>query len=306
MSAAVALTLLSGPVPARADPVRIQLQDATPADAGRELQRVLGAPVEVRGGNGKRVTLNLPAVAPGRALDQVAAQLGGSWRMKLLVKSGRPEIPRPSPPLDRSMALGVQDLAASKAFALVARELRAELELEGEVDTRVALIAVNVSVGVILDRLAEQAGATWDVSYLIEAPDAPVAIPVRPRAKDPSEVPLIPVPSVPLVPAPPAPTLAAPAAELRAALWEGIRRIARAEPARRSESIREFLQQGAALQQALALLPPSDRADRLRALSTVLPPWRKLYQGLAPNVRAELAPVTALLEGIFTTKAPGH
>jgi hypothetical protein len=306
LAAAAVLAAALQAAPASAEPVRVQLQDAAPAEAARELQRALGAPVEIRGGEGKRVTLSLLAAGSARALDQVASQLGGTWKMKLQVKPGKRENLRPSPPLDHSMALGVQDVPASRAFALVARELRAELELEGDVEARVGLIAVNVSASVILDRLAEQAGVTWDVSYLIDAPNAPVPVPVQPRKKDPSEVPPAPSPAPVTPPAPVVVPAGPAAAQLRAALWEGIKRIVRAEPARRTEVVREFLQQGEAMLQSLNALSPTERAERLRVLSTVLPPWKKLYQGLAPSVRGDLTPVTELLERFFTTKAPGQ
>ena len=296
-----ALSVAMWVVPVSAEPIRVQLQDATPAEAARELQRALGAPVEIRGGEGKRVTLVLAAPTATRALEQVTAQFGGTWKLKLLVKAGRPETPRPSPAVDHTMALGIQDGPASRAFAIVARELKAELELDGDIEARVGLIAVNVSAAVILDRLAEQAGVTWDVSYQIDVPNAPVAIPVQPRKKEAAEVP--PPPVMPAVPLPAVPATPS-AAELRAALWEGIKRIARAEPARRTVVVQEFLQQGEAMLQSLNALSPTERTERLRVLSTVLPPWRKLYQGLAPSVRGDLTPVTELLERLI--KVPGH
>jgi hypothetical protein len=286
--------LLAGTAaPARAEPVPINLQAASPADAARALQHLLGAPVEVRGGEGGKVTLRLPAnVSPTKALDRVAQQLGGSWRMKLRVKSGKPENPRPSPLIDRSLAVGLQDITAARAFTLVARDLNAELELEGDLEERIGVIAVNVTATVVLDRIAEQAGATWDVVYVIDAPNAPqpvVVLPSKPEPEpDPSPVP-VPEPMAP--PAPRIPT----AIELRNQLKAGIQLVVRTEPSRRAEVVREFIQQTEALIVLVQSLPPALRAERLRVLASAVTPWRRLYQGLAPDVRTELAPVSAVL-----------
>lgn len=279
---------------AHAEPQPVSLQAASPADAARALQHLLGAPVEVRGGEGRKITLNLPANTPPlKALDRVALQMGGSWRMKLQVKSGKPETPRPAPVIDHNVALGLQDVTAARAFTLVARDLKAELELEGDLETRVSVIVVNVTVNVLLDRIAEQAGATWDVAYVIDAPNVPQPIVVLPSRREPSVIPQ--PPPVPM-PEPPIPTpRVASATELRTELRAGIHQIVRAEPSRRSEAVREFIQRGEALLLLLDTLPPAERAERLRALATVTAPWRRLYQGLAPEVHKELAPVTALL-----------
>lgn len=286
------------PVPADAAPRPIQLEDAPPADAARELQYLLEAPVEIRGGEGRKVNLALPANAsPFLALDRVAAQLGGSWRMKLHVMPGKPEALRQSPLIDRSMALGLQDITAERAFSLVARDLKADLELEGELKARVAVIVVNVTANVVLDRIAEQAGATWDVSYIIDAPNVPQPILVKSRRTEPSVVPPpVPMPEPLPAPMPPVPAPVASAADLLAELRSGINLVVRAEPARRSDAVREFLQRGEALVALLNTLSPVERLERQRALLAVIKPWRRLYQGLAPNVHKELAPVAALLD----------
>ncbi|MGV3723514.1 MAG: hypothetical protein ACO1SX_21675, partial [Actinomycetota bacterium] len=264
-----------------------------PADAARELQHLLRAPVEVRGGEGRKITLHLPANTPPlKALDRVAAQMGGSWRMKLQVKAGEPEPARATPLVDHNVALGLQDVTASRAFSLVARELKAELELEGDLETRVSVIVVNVTANVLLDKIAEQAGATWDVSYVIDAPNVPQPIVVLPSRPAPVVTP--PPAPMPEPVAPPRPRIAS-AAELRTELRGHINQIVKAEPSRRAEVVRDFIQHGEALLLLLDTLSPAERAERLRALAKVVTPWRRLYQGLAPEVHKELAPVTALL-----------
>src|SRR5687768_8424365 len=72
--------------------VRVDLRNAGPREVERELQQALGAPVEVRGGIGRTVTLNLATGSPSLTLDRVAAVMGGSWRMKLRVRAGREPI----------------------------------------------------------------------------------------------------------------------------------------------------------------------------------------------------------------------
>jgi len=287
------LLLLATACPASAETARIELEDAPPAEIARQLQHVLGAPVEIRGGEGKRLTFVLAAVSPLRILDRVAAQLGGTWKMRLQVRPGRPETARLAPPIDHAMALGVQDVPAQRAFALIARELKADLDTQGDLTHRVSIIAANVPASVVLDRVAEQAGVTWDVSYRLEVPDLPLPVVVMPRPREITELTSpasAPLPPPVVVPTGPTPN------SLRAELWAGIGRIVRVAPDQRTAAIQEFLQRGNVVLQGLSRLSPSERAERLRVLGTLIVGWKRLYQGLAPGVREELAPVTALLE----------
>lgn len=280
--------------PARAETARIELTDAATPEIARQLQQLLGAPVEVRGGEGKRLTLLLATTSPQRILDRVATQLGGVWRMRLQVRPGRPEMARPTPSVEHSMVLGVQDVPAQRAFALIARELKAELDTQGDLTRRVSIIAANVPASVILDRVAEQAGVWWDVSYRLDVPDAPVPVVVMPQKREPSRPPEpapLPLPS-PVIEVPTGPT--APA--LRTELWAGIHRIVRATPRQRAAEVQEFLLRGEVVLQALARLTSAERAERLRVLSSLVGSWKRLYHGLAPGVQSDLAPVTGLLE----------
>lgn len=280
---------------AKADPVRIELHDAPPAVIARQLQHVLGAPVEIRGGEGKRLTLLLAATSPQRILERIAVQLGGTWRMRLLLRPRRADAPTIAPQIDHGMTLGVQDVPAQRAFALIARELKAELDVQGDLTHRVSIIAANVPANVVLDRVAEQAGVSWDVAYRLDVPNMPAPIAVVPPARETSELPKVVIP-----PSPPASVVAMPtgpsAASLRAELWAGIKRIVRVAPDQRTAVVQEFLQRGDVVLNGLARLSPGERAERLRVLGTLIGSWRRLYQGLAPRVQTELAPVTALLE----------
>ena len=78
--------LLCLAVPAGAEPIRLELKSAGPAEISQALERALQAPVEIRGGAGRKVTLTLSATSPPLILDRVTAQLGGMWRMKLRVR----------------------------------------------------------------------------------------------------------------------------------------------------------------------------------------------------------------------------
>lgn len=286
----VTLALLT---PGHAETVRIELDNAPPAEIRRQLQHLLGAPVEIRGGEGQRLTLLLATTSPTRILDRVATQLGGTWRMRLQVRAGRPDTPRPSPSVDHAMALGVQDVPAQRAFALIARELKAELDTQGDLSRRVSIIAANVPASVVLDRVADQAGVSWDVSYRLDVPNVPVPIVVMPQKRETSELPA----AVPLPPPVPLAIPTGPTPEaLRTELWAGIHRIVRAVPDQRAAVVQEFLQRGDVVLQGLSRLTPAEQAERRRLLGTLVTSWKRLHQGLAPGVRMELAPVTALLE----------
>jgi hypothetical protein len=176
---------------------------------------------------------------------------------------------------------------------LIARELKAELDAPGDLTRRVSIIAANVPASVVLDRVAEQGGVSWDVSYRLELPDVPAPVVVMPQKR---ETPELPAPTPPPAPAP-VMVPAGPSADgLRTELWAGVGRIVRVAPDQRAAAVQEFLQRGNVVLRSLSRLSPGERAERLRVLGTLIVSWKRLYQGLAPGVRAELAPVTALLE----------
>jgi hypothetical protein len=285
---------------AAAEPIRLELKAAAPAEVGQALERALQAPVEVRGGAGRRVTLTLSATSPPLILDRVTAQLGGTWRMKLRVRQAPPGTlfsPSPRPVVERNLSIGIQDLPASRAFALVARELGAELELEGSLEGRVSQPAANLPATVMLDRLAQQSSAAWSIRYVITAPDAP---PVRePAERDidpilttPRTAPL-PTPAKPLRIVPPPP---ASGKGLRDAIRADIANLLHADPSQREAAVREFVAIGEKRVATLDPLPPAERANRIRALRPVVLQWRRLYTGLAPDLKKQLRPAALFLE----------
>lgn len=292
--------LLALPARGRAAGAEVRLHQAAPAEVARDLERAFGIPVEVRGGAGRQVTLTFQGLSPARVLDRVAPALGGSWRLKLRVRAGRPDSAPASPAVRHTMSMGLQDIPAARAFALVAKELGADLEAEGDLQARVAVLAAGVSADTLLDRIAQQAGATWSLAYVIQATDAPpiVPAPVAPPVAirvEPSEPPRpaseIPGPSVRTPPAP-IPS----SAQLRTAVRAGLDQVLRASPDRRPEALRAFLQESERLFLGLARLAPAERQERLRQAQPLLTLWSQLYEGLAPPVQQQLAPISALLE----------
>jgi len=299
--AAVCAALVLGlSAPARAaERLDVRLRAASAAEAGRELSRALGIEVRVFGGAGRQVSLDLTNPAPALAADRVAAALGGSWRLKLRVRPGAG--PSPSAPVAirlaaRELALSLRDIPAARAFAFLASDLRADLELDGPreaLERRVTLAGERAPAHVLLDRVAEQSGATWSLAIRIDASDAPPPPPpviAPPPMVTPPPAPApVPVPVKPVVPS---------ATAMRATLREGLQRILRSDPGRRAEAVREFTRQAEGFLGQLVTLPPAEQQARRQALEALLPAWRRLYDGLVPAVQRELAPVSELLQRI--------
>jgi hypothetical protein len=274
----------------------VRLESASPAELGTALTRAVGAPVEVRGGGRRQITLTIPRGSAAQILDRAATAVEGTWRMTLRVRAGRPEGAAPkTPDLGQELALGLQDVTAERAFGLVARELKAELDLQGELTARISVLGINAPAGAFLDRIAEQAGATWSVSYRLDVPDAALK-PAEPPPTFRVEIrgPAAPPAAQPLPPLPP--PLAPSGPEVRASLWAALQELVRASPAVRAAAVTTFLRRGVSLVGQLAPLPEPERRARLRAATPVLIQWMRLYRGLAPEVRKQLTPVTEFLE----------
>ncbi len=287
-------------------PPRLTLRDAPPEVAARELQQLLGTPVEIRGGTGQRLNLDLPLTAGDRMVGQVASALGGTWKLRLRVRVGKPaEVPPGAP--DRILSLGVQDRPASRALESVARELRAELDAPPGLTRRVSVLAVNVPVETVLDQISEQAGVTWTLTYLIDAPASRPAPPARaepvPRlpAAPPSEIPAPPVVAPVTAPRPvtEASQAALSGAGLKTAIQAVLREMMQAPASSRSAAVREAVQRLDRLALPLSQLSPTDRAARIASVAGVLNQWRRIVGGVAPRVAQELAPVTEALERRF-------
>lgn len=292
--------LLYFAVPAAAEPIRLELRSAGPAEVSQALERALQAPVEVRGGSGRKVTLTLSATSPSLILDRVTAQLGGAWRMKLRVRQatqGAEPSPSPRPIVERNLSIGIQDLPASRAFALVGHELGAELELEGRLEGRVSQPAASLPATTLLDRLAQQSGATWSIRYVITAPDAPPAR--EPAERDLDRILITPrmTPAAePVKPSRLVPPTPASGKGLRDALRADVANLLHADPSQRETAVREFVANGEKRVATLDPLPPVERTNRIRAAHPVLLQWRRLYAGLAPDLKEQLRPAALFLE----------
>lgn len=288
-----------GAVPARAEGDRQSLRDAGPAAVGAALTRLFGAPVEVRGGAGRAVSLELPAGPRDDVLDRAARALGGTWRRKLRVRSGAAgTLTRPAPELARRLFLGATGVPAERALSLVARALGIDLELEGAVTGRVDLPAASLPAAEILDQVARQAGLSWTLVYVIEAPDAPLR-PSPPAPETPFTSPARAVPAAaaadPIAPSVPA---AVSGADLRSPIAAAIARLVRAPADRRAEEVRAFTMQIEPLLSGVRALPPAQRRERVAVLRAILPAWIRFYRGLAPDAQRQLQPAQQLLDGL--------
>lgn len=220
--------------------------------------------------------------------------------MKLRVRQASPGTnpsPSPRPIVERNLTIGIQDLPGSRAFALVGRELGAELELEGSLEGRVSQPAASLPATVLLDRLAQQSGAAWSIRYVITAPDAPPAREPAERDIDPILI----TPRTAPLPAPIKPPRIVPPAPasgkgLRDALRADIANLLHADPSQREAAVREFVSTGEKRVATLDPLPAVDRANRIRAARPVLLQWRRLYAGLAPDLKEQLRPAALFLE----------
>lgn len=283
---------------AQEPPAPLILEDAEPAAVARELSRALSIPVEVRGGEGRRVTLRWSPGTPAEALDRAAAALEGAWRLELRVTAGVPVGDRAGdrqPGLDGLLSIGVRDVPAARAFTFVARQLRAHPVLTGELSRRVSLSAYQAPAADVLDRLAAQAGVRWSAVYVITAPAAPPApvfvAPARAVAEPP-------------IPPAPAPQARAPVERARPSagqaaerLRQGVTRVLNAPPGLRAAEVREFMALAGALAAPGAAAP--DARELARRIRPTLLQWRSLYRGAAPGVQQELRPVGEVLERIL-------
>lgn len=282
----------------RAQTVRIRLRNASPQQAADELARVLRAPVEVRGGAGRTVTIDLLTVAPGIALDRVSALLGGTWKRVLEVRPGEREPGWVPPLLERNLVTGFRDFPTHRALALLARELRAELDAPEELPGRITLLARNEPATAVLDALCSQAGLTWRLRYVIESQDLPEpVIPPPPRVSPRPDPPR--TEPAPLLPPVPPPRSAPTGAGLREELGEVILSISRAAPTDRERSVLEAIAAFEEMDRELRSFSTSERASLLDSARPVLSRWRALYRGLAPKVQKQLRPAHQALERLF-------
>jgi hypothetical protein len=297
-------------VPVHAAPVEIRLEHATPAQAAEALQRATGLDVKINGGARRLVTLAMTAPRPELAIARVATALGGTWYIRLKVKNGRAPADAPVPQRqERLVNLGLNNVTATQAFSALARDLRMQLETEGELTGRVSFTAARLPASDVLDRVAAVAGVQWSLGYTIESPDVPPPPPPRPVMQEPStpdetEPSVDPATPGSRRPAPrprngtpsilPPSVLSGP--ELRLQLKAGLSALVRASPDQRAGAVRDFMLDAERMMAMLRSLPTVERDTRLRLISTVVLPWRRLYDGLAPDVQREFQPVSEFMD----------
>jgi hypothetical protein len=280
------------------------LQRAPLAEAVEAAQELTRLRVRLEGGAGRLVTVTLRPGALWSVMDELARAAQGSWKLRLTVLPGEADAPAGSRGgLDQLMAVGFQDLPADRAWAIVARELGAELDLRCEAKSPITLLAVNVPAERILDGLARQSGAHWSAEVVLKAPDVPPVRRAFRRDDGPGPPPmqlLMPLTVVPMMAEPsagqPVGGQEAGSRHLERQLRSMLRSLVTAPPRERPLMILAFLEDGERLLAPLQTLNQAERAARVRSLIPLLSQWNRLYRGLAPDVERELAPVTAFLE----------
>jgi hypothetical protein len=84
--------------------------------------------------------------------------------------------------------------------------------------------------------------------------------------------------------------------ELRLQLKAGLGALVRASPDQRASAVRDFMLDAERMMAMLRSLPTVERDTRLRLISSVVLPWRRLYDGLAPDVQREFQPVSEFMD----------
>jgi type II secretory pathway component GspD/PulD (secretin) len=173
--AAIALSMLTLPVPARADGdildrrVDVALAESEPVQAFQGLAMMIGLDAEVAPGLDGRVTVRLQNVRMRTVLDAVCESIGCSWS----VESGTPAKLRILPLQERSArkVLGLKepiDLKVTKAdvrqvLLTFGQILSVEVDLDPRITGTVTFELDNVPCGEALDRICEMSLCEWRV-----------------------------------------------------------------------------------------------------------------------------------------------
>jgi hypothetical protein len=264
------------------------------ARAVADLSRELGTSIELRGGMGRMVALPSSVLPAEERVANLSAGLTGTWRRVLRVAEKPAAKALDAVVLDRSITLGFSDLPASKAFAIAARQLAADLDPATAPDRRVTLPGVARTTRELLDEIARQAGVSWTLEYRIDAPDAEVT---RMLTQPEPRRPAVPTPG-PEVLAPPMPVNLSPTAWSRG-LRESVQKLLKAPPDKRSAALETFLCEAGDAAVVFRAVPAERRGDYRSASSRLFDQWTRLYQGLAPSVRDQLDPADAVMRELL-------
>lgn len=294
------------------------------------LHELLGAPVTVRLGRERRVTIVTRAQSLDEMLDQVARAIRGTWRRTLHVETANAISYRgANAPQGAYLTVNIQQVQPRSAFTILARSARARLAADKLPSTPVNLALENASVEEALDRLTRALDLRWHYSYEILGPaggsqvvavtPAPItsALAPPPDANSPSPrlAPFSALPTAspgPRLPPgrardrtqagllPRLPTTGPPvfsattSVQLREGLRTELRDLLRTDPSARAEAVTRFVVRVSRLFTQLDELKGAERNLSLIALRQVRTTWEAIYAGLAPSVQREFQPVTEL------------
>lgn len=269
-------------------PSAIAEESRTPAArAVVDLGQELGVLIRLKGGEGRTVSLPASELKGEARIAELASALSGSWRRTLRLTEKGPSRAPESAELERLVTLGFSDLPASKALAIIARQLGAEWDPAQAPTRRVTLPGVSRTVRALLDEITRQVGVSWTIEYRIDAPDAEVirvlTQPETPRPR-PTPAPVEPKPDLQV-----AVVRMAPSPEVWSkSLKESLLRLLKSSPDRRSAALDLFLKEVAEAAGSIRSIRSEQRFGYRSAGAKLLDQWTRLYRGLAPTVRDEL------------------
>lgn len=274
---------------------QLVLKEAGPREVAAALSEATGVPVQVRGGVGRRINLDIDTDRPSVAVARAAAALQGQHVTLLRVRPRQADVPDAVLPVDQEITTGFVDLPVRRGYEWVARQLGFRLDWAAPAEARISLVVSGLSAAALLNRLASESDTQWDIAYLIEAPDQPPPPPPAPVRAPPRSV--LPDPArdksqIPAPTAPPGELLPEPAA-IKAALHDAMLRLLTATPAERNVSAGEMVRYLDALGLTLSRAGAPGRASHLAALRPLFAAWRQFYNGLAPQTQAQLIDVAA-------------
>ena len=294
--------------------VEVTLQAADGATLSQMLGNALGGTVQVEGIVPAPVTLDLQGVSGRAALDAVASALHGSWRPVYGVTPGSATAGGQRPmALGRTVNANLENVSARAALALVARAGGGTLALSGELPKSVTLVAKELPVEQALDELAQQADASWSVTYVIKpgvAPPSPRPVEAqnnssRPRSRltpqgqlapgdsrlgtPPNAPRAFPIPFAGQAQKPSAaPGMGGNAAKL---LAEGLTRVMQMAPPQRQLAVKDFATQLEQQFRQIQNLTGSRRSEQMAAMRPVYEGALRTDKGLTPDQRREFKPI---------------
>lgn len=272
---------------------RVVLKEAGPREVAAALSEATGVPVQVRGGVGRRINLDVDPGRPATAVARAAAALHGDYVTLLRVRPRQPNLPDALLPVDQEITTGFVDLPVRRGYEWVARQLGFRLDWAAPDEVRISLVVSGLSAAALLNRLASESDTQWDITYLIEAPDQPP--PPPPVRVAPLSSPADPMRDRSQIPAPVAPpgeALPEPAA-IKAALHDAMLRLLTAAPAERGASAAEMVRYLDTLGLTLSRVGSTGRSSHIAALRPLFAAWRQFYNGLAPQTQGQLIDVAA-------------